>query len=736
MPGTFYMPVSAPVEAVRPRTDSTSESSTSKTDSDNPGFDKILECKTKEEVRKSKGVEKPSNNKSQRPRTRSIRKQDHIEPEIQPSAMENTLSKVFGETRDLAMQTATESAQSINGFQTESTGNGNNVIINPIAVDTVMPNSSPGIISNFNGITHSNEKVVDSIGPPGASNSPPPDSMRIETAGPRGKTQNPQPEITRFTEEADTSKAQREVSVKTTPVFDWVRRNFKTPASEITRGNTDRITKPVMQDFKPAVTDSSNDSKQSLTDELPNSQPLLKATGDSNAQLPRGIQREINPVIDINRSVTGQRPELVSQNVKPAETVGKNTEQPPVNIFNDSKPEVEIIQGSITLTTEPVATDAALNPESMRVDADKVPKAEAQEIKSKDDVPPTGQQDIKSGDKELQVDVDKALKVVPPEIKSGIKELQVDVDKVLKVVLQEIKSTDEVPRTAPQATMSGKEVPRVEAEGSLKPSVQNEPAPKQEISSGEAVHKTVNGNPDSATESNKSVSASNHVQKVLNLGVKAIDSFTQKGITPQSENPASVVTSISNTGNPTTIPVSASDQSLINIKVEEPVSVLGNAPVRIATEIKESAADELPLGGKATLKIELSPPRLGRMNIELVKTADGIDVKMLVRTAFARDLLLQRGEEIKTALHDQGIDIRRFSIVEMGNSRENANQNMSGFESNTSSHENDGHFRESRETDDYSLQIPDEESDEDGLITDSVHNASNRDKSGGLNILA
>jgi flagellar hook-length control protein FliK len=721
MPGTFYMPVSAPVEAVRPRTDSTSESSTSKTDSDNPGFDKILECKTKEVVHKSEGVEESSNDKSKRPRTRSIKRQDHSKPESQPSAMENTLSKVFGENRDLAMQTASDPVQSMNGFQPEISSNGNNVIINPIAVDTVMQNSDSGIISNFNGITHSNEKVFEGIGPPGMANSPPPDSMRIETAGPRGKDQNPQPEITRFTEEADTSKAQREVSVKTTPVFDWVRRNFKTPAGEITRGDTDRFVKPVIQDFKPAVANSSSDPKQSLTDELPNSQPVFKATGDSNAQLPTDIQREINPAIvinssttDINRIATGQNPELVSQNVKPAETVGSNTEQPPVNTFNDSKPEVEIIQGSITLSTEPVASDAALNRESMRVETDKVPKVEAQEIKPKDDVPPTGQQDIKSRDKEPQVDVDKAP----------------------KVALQEIKSTDEVPRTAPQEILSGKEVPRVETEVSVKPPVQNEPVPKQEISSGEAVHKTVNGNSDSAIKSAESVSAGNPEQKSLNLGVKAIDSTTQKVITPQSENPAPAVQSISNAGNPSTIPASASDQPLIDIKVDEPVSVLGNAPVRIATEIRESAADELPLGGKAVLKIELSPPRLGRMNIELVKTEGGIDVKMLVRTAFARDLLMQRGEEIKTALHDQGIDIKRFNIVETGNSRENAHQNMSGFESNTSSHQNDGHFRESQETADYSLQIPDEKSDEDGLITDSVQSASNRDNSGRVNILA
>lgn len=689
MPGTFYMPVSAPVEAVRPRTDSTSEASTTKTDSGNPGFDKILDYKTKEEVRKSEGVEESSNDKSRRSRTRAIKAQDHIEPEKQPSAMESTLSKVFGENRDLATQTATESGQSMNGDQTASGSDGKSVIFNPIAIDTYMPNSGRGMISNSVGTIDLNAKIVEGIGPPGAANSPPLDSTRIETAGPRGNDQNPQTEKPRFTEEAEASKAQREVSVKTTPVFDWVRRNFKTPAGEITRGNTDRLTMPDMQDSKPVVTGPSSDSKQPLADAMQNSQPVIRATSDSFVQPSTDFQREIKPVADTIRVATDRSPELVSQNVKVAETVGRNVKQSSVNTFSDSKPEFEIIQSSITDSTKPVSSDP-VNRESMQVDTDKVPKVVAQDIKPTDEVPRTAQQETISG--------------------------------------------KEVPRVVQQETLSGKEVPRVEAEQPSKPSVQNEPVTKQEISSGDTVRET-KGNSDTVKAPSESGSTSNPEQKVFNAGVKVVDSYTQKGVTPQSENATSPVSPITSTLNPSTVPVNTPAQSLIDIKVDEPVSVLGNAPVRIATEIKESAVDELPLGGKAVLKIELSPPRLGRMNIELVKMEGGIDVKMIVRTAFARDLLIQRGEEIKTALHDQGIDVKRFSIVETGNLRDNTQQNMSGFHSNTSSHQNDGHFRESQETADYSLQIPVEES-EDGSIIDSVSTLSNRDNSGRVNILA
>jgi hypothetical protein len=706
MPGTFYMPVLTPVEAVRPRTDSTSESQISKSDSDNPGFDKILECKTKEEVLKSEEVQGSSNDKSRRPRTRSINGQDHTEPDSKQSAMESTLSKAFGENRGLTTQDASESGQTMNGIPIESRSDGNSAIMNPIAMDT--RNSGSGMISNFNGIIQSNENVVEGIGPPGGSNSPPQDSIRIETAGPRGNDQqNPQPDITRITEEADASKAQREASVRTTPVFDWVRRNFKAPAGEITRGNTDRSIQPNMQDSKPVVAESNNDSKQSLADAMPNSQPAVKASGDPIPQPPTDILSEIKPVTDFNRSATDQRPEIVPLNVKPAETAGTmktvsgNTEQSGVNVLSNSKPDVDITQGAVIRPTGPVSTDPALNSESLRVDADQVPKTVLQDVKPGNETP------------------------------------RIDTDKAPMVVLQEIKITQEVPRTEKQDAKSGNEIPRVEAEQSQKPSAPNEPLPKQETPVGETTrNNTTSKNPDSASSSSEVASSDNTAQKDLNPGAKVVNGITPKGIATQSENPTSAVPSVSNTENPSTVVASTSDPSVINVKVDEPVSVLGNAPVRIATEIQKSATDELPFGGKAVLKIELSPPRLGRMNIELVKMADGIDVKLVVRTAFARDLLMQRGEEIKTALHDQGIDVKRFSIVETGSSRDNSQQNMSGFESSTSSHQNDGQFRESQETTDNSALIPNEESDEDGPITDSAHIASNRNNSGGLNILA
>lgn len=126
------------------------------------------------------------------------------------------------------------------------------------------------------------------------------------------------------------------------------------------------------------------------------------------------------------------------------------------------------------------------------------------------------------------------------------------------------------------------------------------------------------------------------------------------------------------------------------VEVKEPVSILGNAPVRIASEIAQAESEGIPKGGKAVLKIELNPPRLGRMNIELVKSDSGIDVKLVVRTIFARELINQRGDEIKSALLEQGVDIRKFEIVDINQNRHDFNRGSSGFNTGQMPYEKGG----------------------------------------------
>jgi flagellar hook-length control protein FliK len=131
-----------------------------------------------------------------------------------------------------------------------------------------------------------------------------------------------------------------------------------------------------------------------------------------------------------------------------------------------------------------------------------------------------------------------------------------------------------------------------------------------------------------------------------------------------------------------------SDSTVVEVK--EPVSILGNAPVRIASEIAQAESEGIPNGGKAVLKIELNPPRLGRMNIELVKSDSGIEVKLVVRTIFARELINQRGDEIKSALLEQGVDIRKFEIVDANQNRQDFNRGSSGFNTGQMPYERGG----------------------------------------------
>ncbi len=126
------------------------------------------------------------------------------------------------------------------------------------------------------------------------------------------------------------------------------------------------------------------------------------------------------------------------------------------------------------------------------------------------------------------------------------------------------------------------------------------------------------------------------------------------------------------------------------VEVKEPISILGNAPVRIASEIAQAESEGIPNGGKAVLKIELNPPRLGRMNIELVKSDSGIEVKLVVRTIFARELINQRGDEIKSALLEQGVDIRKFEIVDINQNRHDFNRGSSGFNTGQMPYERGG----------------------------------------------
>jgi flagellar hook-length control protein FliK len=151
---------------------------------------------------------------------------------------------------------------------------------------------------------------------------------------------------------------------------------------------------------------------------------------------------------------------------------------------------------------------------------------------------------------------------------------------------------------------------------------------------------------------------------------------TQQEITPSQGNPVAVTHTSSEVLVSQVQPVATK-----LIEVKEPVSILGDAPLKVASEVAQATSD-LPQGTKAVLKVELRPPRLGPVDIEIIKTDQGLDVKLVVRTVFAKELIMQRGDEIRNALQSNGLEIRKFEIVDLNLNRQDSNNQggSSGFQ--------------------------------------------------------
>ena len=110
-----------------------------------------------------------------------------------------------------------------------------------------------------------------------------------------------------------------------------------------------------------------------------------------------------------------------------------------------------------------------------------------------------------------------------------------------------------------------------------------------------------------------------------------------------------------------------STKGVKTIDVQQPMHVLDNTSTRIASEIKLAESKILPGNGEAILRVELRPPRMGTLIIELSRDQSGMDIKLIARTDMAREILNQRGDEIRQVLLDHGITLRKFEIAEPSN---------------------------------------------------------------------
>jgi flagellar hook-length control protein FliK len=64
----------------------------------------------------------------------------------------------------------------------------------------------------------------------------------------------------------------------------------------------------------------------------------------------------------------------------------------------------------------------------------------------------------------------------------------------------------------------------------------------------------------------------------------------------------------------------------------------------------------------SSARLQLHPPELGRMKVELRLSGDTLQIDVLTRTSEARELLYERVAELKAALEQHGLRVERFAV--------------------------------------------------------------------------
>ena len=64
-----------------------------------------------------------------------------------------------------------------------------------------------------------------------------------------------------------------------------------------------------------------------------------------------------------------------------------------------------------------------------------------------------------------------------------------------------------------------------------------------------------------------------------------------------------------------------------------------------------------------TITVQLDPPDLGEMVIELSKSKEGLSIRVTAREAVTMDMLLARGSEIETQLRGEKMDLRSLEFL-------------------------------------------------------------------------
>ena len=95
--------------------------------------------------------------------------------------------------------------------------------------------------------------------------------------------------------------------------------------------------------------------------------------------------------------------------------------------------------------------------------------------------------------------------------------------------------------------------------------------------------------------------------------------------------------------------------------------------------------------------MELNPENLGQITVRLVSTQGRIDVSISAENESTRQLLQSRGENIETALRENGVELERYQVI---SEREDAQLMQDSYEGSSKNPYNRGEQQQETEDDD------------------------------------
>lgn len=129
---------------------------------------------------------------------------------------------------------------------------------------------------------------------------------------------------------------------------------------------------------------------------------------------------------------------------------------------------------------------------------------------------------------------------------------------------------------------------------------------------------------------------------------------------------------------------------------DEPAQVREIPPERQISEEILSKTETLS-GGRTEFTMELNPENLGKITVRLVSTQGRIDVSISAENESTRQLLQSRGENIETALRENGVELERYQVI---SEREDAQLMQDSYEGSSKNPYSRGEQQQETEDDD------------------------------------